>query len=82
MRTDASGVIVMCVLLSAHEAREAPGCVSADGQLAAEQLRELIEILIERARLRPLLDAYGYRKDPRPIAKARAPPQTDLDFGG
>ena len=40
-----------------------------------------VEIVIERDRLRPLLDAFGYRKDPLPMAKARAPPQCDLDFG-
>ena len=40
-----------------------------------------VEIVIERDRLRPLLDAFGYRKDPLTMAKARAPPQTHLDFG-
>ena len=49
-----------------------------------------IEIVTERDRLRPtrfaihdgvLLDAFGYRKDPFPMAKARAPPQSDLDSG-
>ena len=49
-----------------------------------------IEIVLERDRLRPtrfaipdgvLLDAFGYREDPLPMAKARAPPQIDLDFG-
>ena len=40
-----------------------------------------IEIVLERDKLRPLLDAFGYRKDPLPMAKARAPPQSDLDFG-
>jgi hypothetical protein len=45
------------------------------------QRMRFIEIVIERDRLRPLLDDFGYRKDPLPIAKARAPPQSDLDFG-
>jgi hypothetical protein len=40
-----------------------------------------VEIVLERDRLRPRLDAFGYRKDPLPMAKARAPPQCDLDFG-
>ncbi len=40
-----------------------------------------IELVIERDKLRPLLEAYGYRKDPLPMAKARAPPQSDFDFG-
>ena len=36
--------------------------------------------VLERGRLRPLLDAFGYREDPLPMAKARAPPQFDFDF--
>lgn len=44
------------------------------------QRMRFIEIVLERERLRPLLDALGYRAEPLPIAKARAPPQADLDF--
>ncbi len=39
---------------------------------------KFVELVIERDKLRPLLDAFGYRKDPLPMAKARAPPQADL----
>lgn len=40
-----------------------------------------LEIVLEKKRLRPLLRAYGYRDEPLAMAKARAPPQTDFDFG-
>ena len=42
---------------------------------------KLIEIVLERERLRPLLRAHCQREDPLPLATARPPPQTDLDFG-
>ena len=43
--------------------------------------KRVIEIVIKRGRLRRLLDVFGYREDPLPMAKARVPPQIDLDFG-
>ncbi len=40
-----------------------------------------VEIVIDRDSLPPLLDGFGYREDPLPIARARALAQTDLDVG-
>ena len=44
------------------------------------QRMKLIEFVIEKERLRPLLRAYCQRDEPLPLRNARAPPQTDFDF--
>lgn len=45
-----------------------------------ERMR-FVELVLESDRLRPLLRALGKRDEPLPLARARSPPQADLDFG-